>query len=84
MRLHIIRETNLVNFWATTVGNEEELINMLINMNNNKDPSGSKEHWDPSKSVRELKKLECTINYNGQGGGKVIGGDRGSLLLKLK
>ena len=67
-----------------TVGNEEELINMLRKLNNIKYSSGTKEYWGPSKSVRELRKLECTINYNDQGGGKVSSRDRGNLLLKLK
>ena len=67
-----------------TVGNEEELINMLRKLNDKKNPSRSKEHLGPSKFVRELRKLECTINYNGQGGGKKLGRDRGNLLLKLK
>ena len=57
---------------------------MLRKLNDEKNLSRSKEHLGPSKCVRELRKLECTINYNGQGGRKVSGRDRGNLLLKLK
>ena len=48
-----------------TVGNEEELINLLRKLNDKKNPSGSSDHLGPSKCVCELRKLECTINYNG-------------------
>ena len=36
-----------------------------------------------SRCERELKKLECTINYGGQRSGKSAIRDRGNLLLKL-
>ena len=52
------------------VGNEEELINLLRKLNDKKNPCGSSEHLGPLKCVCELRKLECTINYIGQGAGK--------------
>ena len=36
-----------------------------------------------SKCARELKKLDCTINYDGQRGGIGASRDGGSSLLKL-
>ena len=50
----------------------------------------ARQHGDKSKGdtaetrcERELRKLECTINYNGRG--QIRGGrDRGNFLLKLK
>ena len=45
---------------------------------------GSKMGQTPvSRHERELKKLECTINYGGQRSGKGTIRDRGNLLLKL-
>ena len=63
---------------------EEELINMPRKLNDKKSPCRSSEQLGPSECVRELRKLECTINYNGQGSGKVSSRDMGNLLLKLK
>ena len=37
-----------------------------------------------SKSERELRKLQWTINYNGNKSSREGGRDRGNLLLKLK
>ena len=52
---------------------------MLDNRN-----KGSKVGQTPvSRRERELKKLECTINYGGQRSGKGANRDRGNLLLKL-
>ena len=36
-----------------------------------------------SRCERELKKLECMINYGGQRSGKSVNRDKGNLLLKL-
>ena len=36
-----------------------------------------------SKSEQELRRLNCTINYNGKKTNKGGGKDRGNLLLKL-
>ena len=60
------------------VGHEEEIINMLRKWKEEKSLSESREHLGPSKCERELRKLECTINYNGQRSGKVVGRYRGN------
>ena len=57
---------------------------MLREWKEEKSLSENREHLVPSKCEHELRKLECTINYSGQGSGKVVGRDRGNLLLKLK
>ena len=46
---------------------------------------GDNRKGDPAETrcERELRKLECTINYNGKGQNRG-GRDRGDLLLKLK
>ena len=65
-------------------GHEMEIINMLRNLNANQSQNGSRGQLGLSKCERELKKLECTINYNRQGSGKVVGRCRGNFLLSLK
>ena len=57
---------------------------MLRNLDDNKSLCGGGGNLGSSKCKRELRKLECTINYNSQGSGKTIGRDKGNLLLKLK
>ena len=66
-----------------TVGYEEEIMELLRKMVSQR--SGNKRKGNPveSRSERELRKLECTINYNGKGQNRG-GRDRGDFLLKLK
>ena len=68
---------------VTTAGFEEEIVELLRKMDARQ--HGDKRKGDPAETrcERELRKLECTINYNGKG--QIRGGrDRGNLLLKLK
>ena len=46
--------------------------------------SNNKGQMVSSRCERELKKLECIINYNGQSSEKGSERDRGDLLLKLQ
>ena len=64
------------------MGFEPQIINLMRQMLDNRN-KGSKVGQTPmSRRERELKKLECTINY-GQRSGKGTNRDRGNLLLKL-
>ena len=68
---------------VTTAGFEEEIVELLRKMEVRQ--HGDKRKGDPAETrcERELRKLECTINYNGKG--QIRGGrDRGDFLLKLK
>ena len=68
---------------VTTAGFEEEILELLRKMEVQQ--HGDKRKGDPAETrcERELRKLECTINYNGKG--QIRGGrDRGNFLLKLK
>ena len=65
------------------MGFEEEILELLRKMDVRQ--HGEKRKGDPveKRCERELRKLECTINYNGKG--QIRGGrDRGNFLLKLK
>ena len=66
-----------------TMGYEAEILELLRKMVSQQ--SGNKRKGNPaeSRSERELRKLECTINYNGKGQNRG-GRDRGDFLLKLK
>ena len=66
-----------------TVGFEVEILELLRKMEYRQ--HGFERKGDPAvtRCERELRKLECTINYNGKG--LIRGGrDRGDFLLKLK
>ena len=66
-----------------TVGFEEEILELLRKMEFRQ--HGIERKGDPAvtRCERELRKLECTINYNGKG--LIRGGrDMGDFLLKLK
>ena len=68
---------------VTTAGFEEEILELMRKMNTRQ--KGDNRKGDPAETrcERELRKLECTINYNGKGQNRG-GRDRGDLLLKLK
>ena len=67
----------------STLGFEPQIIDLMQQMLDNRN-KGSKVGQTPvSGRERELKKLECTINYGGQRSGKGANKDRGNLLLKL-
>ena len=68
---------------VTMTGFEKEILELLRKMDGRQ--HGDKRKGDPveTRCERELRKLECTINYNGKG--QIRGGrDRGNFLLKLK
>ena len=66
-----------------TAGFEEEIVELLRKMDARQHGDNSKGDKAETRCERELRKLECTINYNGRG--QIRGGrDRGNFLLKLK
>ena len=68
---------------VTTAGFEEEILELLQKMEVQQQGEKRKGYPTETRCERELRKLECTINYNGKG--QIRGGrDRGNFLLKLK
>ena len=68
---------------VTTVGFEEEILELLRKMEVQQQGEKRKGFPIETRCERELRKLECTINYNGKD--QTRGGrDRGNFLLKLK
>ena len=68
---------------VTTVGFEEEILKLMRKLEMQEVEDKRKGNSIETRCKRELKKLECTINYSGKsqnGGGR----DRGDFLLKLK
>ena len=66
-----------------TVGYDAEILDLLRKMVSQQPGNKRKGNPAESRSERELKKLECTINYNGKDQNRG-GRDRGNFLLKLK
>ena len=66
-----------------TEGFETQIVELMrqIVKSQNKGPRPGQ--TPASRCERELKKLECTINYGGQRSGKSANRDRGNFLLKL-
>ena len=67
-----------------TKGFEKEILNLLRNLVAAQKMSKEKGPMTVSKSERELRRLMCTINYDGNKINKGGGRDRENLLLKLK
>ena len=68
---------------VTTAGFEEEILELLRKMEVQQQGEKRKGYPIETRCERELRKLECTINYNGKD--QTRGGrDRGNFLLKLK
>ena len=67
-----------------TKGFEKEIMNLLRKLVDSQKMSKEKGILSVSKSEQELRRLRCTINYNGNKSTKGGGRDRGDLLLKLK
>ena len=66
-----------------TTGFEEEILELLRKMEVQQQGVKRKGYPIETKCERELRKLECTINYDGKS--QIRGGrDRGNFLLKLK
>ena len=66
-----------------TVGYDEEILELLRKMVSQQSGNKRKGHPTKSRCERELRKLECTINYSGKGQNRG-GRDKGNFLLKLK
>ena len=67
----------------STVGYDVEILELVRKMVSQQHGNKRKGHHTESRSEKELRKLECTINYSGKGQNRG-GRDRGNLLLKLK
>ena len=67
-----------------TKGFEKEIMNLLGKLVASQTRCKEKGSQSVSKSERELRRLRCTVNYNGNKSNKEGGRDRGNLLLKLK
>ena len=63
---------------------EKEILELLRNLVVSQKFGKEKGNLTVLKSERELRRLKCTINYNGKKTNKGGGRDRGNLLLKLK
>ena len=68
----------------STVGFEPQIIDLMRQMLDNQNKGLKMGQTSVSRCERELKKLECTINYGGQRSGKSAIKDRGNLLLNLE
>ena len=66
-----------------TEGFETQIIELMRQMVKTQNKGPRPGQTPVSRCERELKKLECTINYGGQRSGKSANRDRGNLLLKL-
>ena len=66
-------------------GQKEEILSLMRRLSSSKrNQSGVKGQMVSTRSERELKKLECSINYKGLNNGRGPNRDRGELLLKLQ
>ena len=66
-----------------TEGFETQIIELMRQMVKTQNKGPRPGQTPVSRCERELKKLECTINYGGQRSGKSANRDRGNFLLKL-
>ena len=67
-----------------TKGFEQEILNLLRNLVASQKMCKGKGTMTVSKSERELRRLMCTVNYDGNKSNKGGGRDRENFLLKLK
>ena len=68
---------------VTTAGYEEEILKLMRKIEAQQAEDKRKGFASETRCERELKKLECTINYSGKNQNR-SGRDRGNCLLKLK
>ena len=66
-----------------TEGFENQIVELMRQMVKKQNKGPRTEQTPVSRCERELKKLECTINYGGQRSGKSANRDRENFLLKL-
>ena len=67
----------------TIEGFESQIIELMRQMVKTQNKGPRPGQTPISRCERELKKLECTLNYGGQRSGKSANRDRGNFLLKL-
>ena len=68
---------------VTTAGYEEEILKLMRKIEAEQAEDKRKVFASETRCERELRKLECTINYSGKNQNR-SGRDRGNFLLKLK
>ena len=68
---------------VTTAGFEEEILKLMRKIEVQQVEDKRKGFTSETRCERELRKLECTINYSGKSQNR-SGRDRGNFLLKLK
>ena len=68
---------------VNTVGFEEEILKLMRKLEAQQEGDKRKDHPIETRCERELRKLECTINYSGKSQNRG-GRDRENFLLKLK
>ena len=68
---------------VTIAGYEEEILKLMRKIETQQAEDKRKGFVSETRCERELRKLECTINYSGKNQNR-SGRDRGNLLLKLK
>ena len=66
------------------VGHKKEILALMRKMINSWNQTRAMDHMSSSKCERELKRLECTINYESQSNGKGNSRVRGDSLLILQ
>ena len=66
-----------------TIGFEEEILKLMRKLEAQQEGDKRKDYPTETRCERELRKLECTINYSGKSQNRG-GRDRGNFLLKLK
>ena len=54
----------------STIGYEDKILDLLCKIQRDQLKNRGKGQQNTSKCKRELKKLECTINYSGRSSGK--------------
>ena len=78
----LVRFSKFLGF--STTGYEDEILDMLRKIHSDQPKDKGKRQQNTSKCERELKKLECTINYSRRSSVKGRGRNRGKLFLKFK
>ena len=68
----------------STTGYENEIMVLVRKMVSQQLRDQKKGNLTETKCARELRKLECTINYDGQSHNRCGDRDRWGLMLKLK
>ena len=78
----LVRFSKFLGF--STTDYEDEIWDLLRKIHSDQLKDKGKGQQNTPKCESELKKLKCTINYNGRSSGKGSGRNRGNLFLKFK